>query len=117
LDLTRPVDAPPPAPPPSSRGTAQGRPAAGPRVVTRGGQTSRLVVPSKPSTTPAAQGAGTDDDDASGQSWWTRRATSGVEAGFNRETILAEQPADPAAPGGLFDRLGAVLVELQGRVP
>ena len=45
-------------------------------------------------------------------SWWTARATSDVEPGFTREAILAEAPPDPAQPGGLFDRVGAVLDQL-----
>jgi transcription-repair coupling factor (superfamily II helicase) len=45
-------------------------------------------------------------------SWWTARATSEVEPGFTREAILAEAPPDPAQPGGLFDRIGAVLDQL-----
>ncbi|MGE5832885.1 MAG: transcription-repair coupling factor [Acidobacteriota bacterium] len=45
-------------------------------------------------------------------SWWTARATSDVEPGFTREAILAEAPPDPSEPGGLFDRVGAVLDQL-----
>jgi transcription-repair coupling factor (superfamily II helicase) len=45
-------------------------------------------------------------------SWWTARATSDVEPGFTREAILAEAPPDPSEPGGLFDRIGAVLDQL-----
>ena len=45
-------------------------------------------------------------------SWWTARATSDVEPGFTREAILAEAPPDPSEPGGLFERIGAVLDEL-----
>jgi len=48
-----------------------------------------------------------------GASWWTARATSGeVKPGFTREAILARPTLDPAAPGGLFERLGGVLTEL-----
>src|SRR5690606_26334930 len=105
IDLAKPVDAPRQtrAPVPA----ATGGPGASSRVVTRGGQTSRLVVPSKRVDTP-------DDDDSTESSWWTARATSGVAAGFTREAILAEQPPDPAAPDGLFERLRSVLVALQG---
>jgi hypothetical protein len=45
-------------------------------------------------------------------SWWTARATSDVEPGFTRDAILAEAPPDPAQPGGLFDRVSAVLEQL-----
>ena len=45
-------------------------------------------------------------------SWWTARATSEVTPGFTREAILAEAPPDPAAPGGLFERLGQLLGQL-----
>jgi transcription-repair coupling factor (superfamily II helicase) len=45
-------------------------------------------------------------------SWWTARATSEVAPGFTRQAILAETPTDPAAPGGLFERLGQVLDQL-----
>jgi hypothetical protein len=47
-----------------------------------------------------------------GASWWTARASSQVAPGFNRETILAEAPDDPSAPGGLFERLGELLDQL-----
>jgi transcription-repair coupling factor (superfamily II helicase) len=47
-----------------------------------------------------------------GTSWWTARASSEVAPGFNRETILAEAPDDPSAPGGLFERLGELLDQL-----
>jgi TRCF domain len=42
-------------------------------------------------------------------SWWAARATADVAPGFTREAILAESPVDPAAPGGLFDRVGQLL--------
>ncbi len=46
-------------------------------------------------------------------SWWTSRATAGeVSPGFSRDVILAKPALDPAATGGLFDRLGKVLGEL-----
>ena len=47
-----------------------------------------------------------------GRSWWTARASSGVAPGFSRESILAEAPEDPSAPGGLFERLGELLDQL-----
>jgi transcription-repair coupling factor (superfamily II helicase) len=45
-------------------------------------------------------------------SWWTARATSEVEPGFTKQEILAKRPKDPAAPGGLFERVGSVLGQL-----
>ena len=43
-------------------------------------------------------------------SWWTSRATAAeVTSGFTREEVTAEKPDDPAAPGGLFERLSQVL--------
>ncbi|HYN10797.1 MAG TPA: transcription-repair coupling factor [Vicinamibacterales bacterium] len=50
--------------------------------------------------------------ESSTTSWWTARATSDVVPGFTREAILAEAPPDPSQPGGLFDRVGAVLEQL-----
>jgi hypothetical protein len=35
-----------------------------------------------------------------------------VSPGFSRTDILAEAPPDPAAPGGLFERTGALLAQL-----
>jgi transcription-repair coupling factor (superfamily II helicase) len=51
-------------------------------------------------------------DRSGGRSWWTARAASGVAPGFTRESILAEAPEDPSAPGGLFERLGELLDQL-----
>jgi transcription-repair coupling factor (superfamily II helicase) len=50
-------------------------------------------------------------------SWWTARATAGeVAPGFTRDEILAERAFDPAAPGGLLERLGGVLAELSNAI-
>lgn len=68
-----------------------------------------MVAKSKPVGPPAA---GTSPDESLEASWWTARATSGVAAGFTRDEILAEVPPDPAAPGGLFERLKDVLGQL-----
>jgi hypothetical protein len=35
-----------------------------------------------------------------------------VTAGFTKGAILAEAPLDPAAKGGLFERLGQILGQL-----
>jgi transcription-repair coupling factor (superfamily II helicase) len=45
-------------------------------------------------------------------SWWTARAKAAVEPGFTKTEILAETPPDPSEPGGLFERLGALLDQL-----
>jgi hypothetical protein len=55
---------------------------------------------------------GSGQSGRTGQSWWTTRATADVAPGFTKEEILAEVPADPAAPGGLFERVGAVMGQL-----
>jgi transcription-repair coupling factor (superfamily II helicase) len=48
-------------------------------------------------------------------SWWTVRAKAGeVTAGFSKEEILKPAVEDPRAPGGLFDRIGGLLTDLQG---
>jgi hypothetical protein len=35
-----------------------------------------------------------------------------VAPGFRRELMLSEAPPDPAAPGGVFERLGRLLEQL-----
>ena len=46
-------------------------------------------------------------------SWWTARATAtAVAPGFTREQIMAKPELDPAAPNGLFERLGQILDHL-----
>ncbi|MEO7191762.1 MAG: transcription-repair coupling factor [Vicinamibacterales bacterium] len=52
------------------------------------------------------------EDDNIADSWWTARATADVTPGFTRDQILAQAPPDPAAPGGLFERLADVLGQL-----
>jgi hypothetical protein len=53
-----------------------------------------------------------EEDDGTAESWWTARAKAEVAPGFTRGEILAEAPPDPAAPGGLFERLNDVLSQL-----
>jgi transcription-repair coupling factor (superfamily II helicase) len=49
-------------------------------------------------------------------SWWTARALEGeVKPGFTKEEILKPARDDPRAPGGVFERVGALLSELLDR--
>jgi hypothetical protein len=46
-------------------------------------------------------------------SWWTSRATAGaVTPGFSRGEILKPAAVDPRAPGGIFERVSALLADL-----
>ena len=48
-------------------------------------------------------------------SWWTARATVGeVRSGFTKAEILKAKPDDPRAPGGVFERVGALLSDMLG---
>jgi len=76
-----------------------------------GRQTSVMSDPSLTPKNPAEAGRSASDR-SGGRSWWTARASSGVAPGFSRESILAEAPEDPSAPGGLFERLGELLDQL-----
>jgi transcription-repair coupling factor (superfamily II helicase) len=77
----------------------------------------------RPATAPRPEGPGrrrgaapAAEGEAS-PSWWTARATAGeVAPGFTRDEILAERAFDPAAPGGLLERLGGVLAELSNAI-
>ncbi len=88
LDLSKPVSAP-------------AVPSGRPRIPPAG----RLVPSSKTAKT-------REPEPISAESWWATRATAKVEPGFTRDEILAEAPPDPAAPSGLFERLGDVLSQL-----
>ena len=79
-----------------------------------GKQTGAPLLPTRPGA-PTLRRKGKANIRAEDQSssWWTARATAGeVSPGFSRDVILAKPALDPAAPGGLFDRLGQVLSEL-----
>jgi transcription-repair coupling factor (superfamily II helicase) len=115
LDLARPVLAPAPVLRKPTVPATPPRPAEIRRVVSAPGQTSRIVAPSKPVVPPRALPGGTSEEPDE-QSWWTARATSKVASGFTREEILAEAPLDPAAPGGLFERLREILTKLSGPI-
>jgi len=46
-------------------------------------------------------------------SWWVARAKAGeVTAGFTKANILRPAKEDPRAPGGVFERVGALLSDL-----
>jgi transcription-repair coupling factor (superfamily II helicase) len=46
-------------------------------------------------------------------SWWVARARTGeVTAGFTKANILRPAKEDPRAPGGVFERVGALLSDL-----
>ncbi len=92
LDMTRPAGAPPPKQDTPDRPTVPPPGRLNPKT------TLRVKAPDAP---------------PGRESWWTTRATSGdVSGGFTRGEILAEVPADPQAPGGLFERVRQVLDEL-----
>jgi len=49
-------------------------------------------------------------------SWWTARAREGeVKPGFTKAEILKSAKEDPRAPGGVFERVGALLSDLLDR--
>jgi len=50
-------------------------------------------------------------------SWWTTRARAGeVSPGFTKADILRPKKDDPRRPGGVLERVGAILSELLDRV-
>jgi transcription-repair coupling factor (superfamily II helicase) len=75
-------------------------------------QTSRPAGPGRLIRDPGRQTRPASDQKDPAPSWWTARATADVAPGFTREEILAETPPDPAAPGGLFERIQRVLGQL-----
>lgn len=73
-------------------------------------QAPELLSESAP---PKRSGGRPRRSDQSERSWWTGRATAGTVApGFTKAELLKTRPEDPRAPGGLFERVRAVLVEL-----
>jgi transcription-repair coupling factor (superfamily II helicase) len=79
------------------------QPAAAPRRPLRGAPVARGGPIARPS------------DAGPGSSWWAARARAGVVApGFTREAILRPEAEDPLAPGGIFERVGSLLEELDG---
>jgi transcription-repair coupling factor (superfamily II helicase) len=113
IDLTSPVAARPRQARPE--GSAVPAPQRGGQPI-RGAGGSRLVQPPSrpqgPSTPSGGRKPAEEEDDGTTESWWTARAKAEVAPGFTRGEILAETPPDPAAPGGLFERLNDVLSQL-----
>jgi hypothetical protein len=58
-------------------------------------------------------GRGTAARGATTAGWWTARATAGeVTPGFSKEEILRKPEEDPRAEGGIFPRVGSLLLAL-----
>ncbi|HUF24977.1 MAG TPA: transcription-repair coupling factor [Vicinamibacterales bacterium] len=93
-----PQPAPRPAQAPARPAGAGERPSSVPAASTaRPGQVRRTAKP-------------LEDTSAS---WWTSRATAGaVTPGFSRGEILKPAAVDPRAPGGIFERVSALLADL-----
>lgn len=87
------------------------QPAVAPKLVARPNQP---VSSGRPGMMPPGRqgrpGLGRSTDQA--PSWWTKRATSEVKAGFTKENLTRQAAEDPMAQGGLFDRTLGLLREL-----
>jgi len=60
-----------------------------------------------------SHGRGRARSQATAPSWWTARAREGeVKPGFSKEAILRPATENPRVPGGVFERVGALLSEL-----
>jgi hypothetical protein len=60
-----------------------------------------------------SHGRGRPRSQATAPSWWTARAREAeVRPGFTKAEILKPKAEDPRAPGGVFERVGALLSEL-----
>ena len=76
-----------------------------------GAGTRRAPSPSNPQSPTKTPGRRVRE--AHAPSWWTARAKTGdVKPGFSKEEILRSPKDDPRAPGGVFERVGALLSEL-----
>ncbi len=74
---------------------------------------ARPTNPQSPIPNPTRPGR---RDSGVAPSWWTARARAGtVTPGFTKEAILKPAQDDPRAPGGVFERIGALLSELLDR--
>jgi transcription-repair coupling factor (superfamily II helicase) len=88
--------------PPASLRLDMRQPAAPPRRPVRAAPPARGPIARPPD-------AGPDT------SWWATRARAGaVTPGFTKGEILRPEAQDPLAPGGLFERVGMLLEELEG---
>ena len=73
--------------------------------------------PAPPAVVPGRGAKAAKTPDRGAPSWWTARARTGdVTPGFTKADILRKASEDPRSPGGVFDRVGALLSELLGRV-
>jgi len=70
-----------------------------------------------PQAAAPSQRRGASRSQAAAPSWWTLRARAGeVKPGFTKEEILRPTRDDPRTPGGVFERVGALLSTLLDRV-
>jgi hypothetical protein len=68
-----------------------------------------LEGPQSPSPNPRKSGARS----GAAPSWWTARAREAeVRPGFTKAEMTRARPDDPRAPGGVFERVGALLSDL-----
>jgi transcription-repair coupling factor (superfamily II helicase) len=77
---------------------------------------SRPPEPPRPAASPKAQAPSprkTGKYANAAPSWWVARAKEGeVKPGFTKADILRPAKEDPRAPGGVFERVGALLSDL-----
>jgi hypothetical protein len=68
----------------------------------------------RPSHQPSASGHGKRSARSqAAPSWWVARAReTEVKPGFSKEEILRPAKEDPRAPGGVFERVGALLSDI-----
>ncbi len=66
----------------------------------------------KTTTGSARFGRTTEPKEPRGSSWWTQRAKAEVAPGFSKENLTRRPAEDPAAKGGLFDRVIGLLTDL-----
>jgi transcription-repair coupling factor (superfamily II helicase) len=69
--------------------------------------------PGSPQPSALSHGKGRAKSHAAAPSWWTARAREGeVKPGFTKAEILKPAKENPRAPGGVFERVGALLSDL-----
>jgi hypothetical protein len=78
---------------------------------------SNQVGPSLQTPASSLRKGASQSKSAGPPSWWTARARAGeVKPGFTKAEILRPAKDDPRAPGGIFERVGALLSELLGQL-